>query len=305
MNRSPVLLTLAPAEPIGAALARLCGYEPGTLEQRRFPDGESYVRVASDVTGRTVVLVASLNDPDGRVPALLFTAATCRELGAAGVVLVAPYLPYMRQDRRFRDGEALAARLFASLLSSYVDSVVTVAPHLHRIADLSEIFPIETHVAPATDGMADWIAGHVRTPLVVGPDVESAQWVSEVARLAHAPWVCLRKTRSGDRSVTIEPPPAKVLQGRTPVLVDDIISTATTMVRAVHALREAGAPAPVCMAIHALFAAGAEQALRVAGARQVVTCDTIAHPTNAVSILPGLARTLVRAVESRPSPTTA
>lgn len=296
MKQPPVVYALEPAHALAAGLARCCGFQAGTLEQRRFPDGESYVRLAGGVEDRTVVLVATLDRPDSRVPALVLAAATCRELGAERVVLVAPYLPYMRQDRRFRDGEAVAARVFASLLSSHVDAVVTVAPHLHRIADLSDVFPVPAFAASADEAIASWISANVREPLVVGPDEESEQWVRAVAERCRAPWACLRKERSGDRRVTIERPEGFSLRGRTPVVVDDIVSTATTMAQAVRLLREDGAAAPVCIAIHALFAEGAETSLAEAGAGRVVTCDTVAHATNAISVLPALAEAVGKAI---------
>ncbi len=295
MEQPPVVYALEPAHALAGGLVERCGFAAGTIEQRRFPDGESYVRLAGDVDGRTVVLVATLDHPDEHVPALVLAAATCRELGARRVVLVAPYLPYMRQDRRFRDGEAIAARVFVTLLSSYVDALVTVAPHLHRIADLSDVCPVPSFVASADGAIAAWISRNIAAPILVGPDEESAQWVSAVAEGCSAPWTCLRKERSGDRRVAIERPVGFSLQGRTPVLVDDIVSTATTMAHAVRLLREDGASAPVCVAIHALFAEGAAEALVEAGAGRIVTCDTVAHATNAITVLPGLAEAVGRA----------
>lgn len=300
MAPPPVVFALDPAHALADGIVRQCGYEAGALEQRRFPDGESYVRLAGSVRGRVVVLVAALDHPDARVPALVFAASTCRELGARRIVLVAPYLPYMRQDRRFRDGEAVAARVFLGLLSSYVDALVTVAPHLHRIADLSEACPVPAFVASADEAIASWISANVPSPIVVGPDEESEQWVRAVAERCRAPWTCLRKKRSGDRQVAVERPDGFSLDGLTPVLVDDIVSTATTMARALRLLREDGASAPVCVAIHALFAEGAEASLLDVGAGRIVTCDTVAHATNAITVLPSLARAVERAVGESP-----
>lgn len=71
---------------------------------RRFPDGESYVRLDAPVGGRDALLVCGLDRPDERLLPLVFAAGAARELGAASVGIVAPYLGYLRQDRRFRDG---------------------------------------------------------------------------------------------------------------------------------------------------------------------------------------------------------
>jgi ribose-phosphate pyrophosphokinase len=100
------------------------GGATGLVQVHRFPDGEGRVRITGALGGEDVVLVAGLDRPDEKVVPLLFAAATARDLGAASVGLVAPYLPYLRQDRRFRGGEGVSARYFCRLLSSEFDWVV-------------------------------------------------------------------------------------------------------------------------------------------------------------------------------------
>lgn len=259
------------------------------LEHRRFPDGETYLRVVGEVKELEVAVVAQLGNPDALVPSLLFLADTLRDLGAVRVGLVAPYLPYMRQDARFQPGEAVTSVSFARLVSRYFDWLATVDPHLHRHATLGEIYTIATEVVPAAPAIAAWVQAQVERPCIVGPDEESAQWVREVASHIGCPHAVLRKTRHGDRSVSLSVPDLTVLQGRTPVLVDDIISSAHTMAEAVRALRAHGSAAPVCVGVHALFAGDAADLLRAAGAAQVVTCNTLPHATNAVDVTAALA----------------
>ncbi len=140
-----------------------------------------------DLTGRRVALVCTLDRPDPKLLPLLFAARTASELGDASVGLVAPYLAYMRQDRRFHTGEAVSARLFASILSPQFDWLVTVDPHLHRIHSLAAIYEMATRVLHAAPAIARWIAREVENPVLIGPDGESVQWVSEVARTTGAP----------------------------------------------------------------------------------------------------------------------
>lgn len=275
-------------------IARDLGGAAGTVEVHRFPDGEVRVRIPTPVAGEDVVLVAGLDHPDAKVLPLLFAAATARDLGAASVGLVAPYLPYLRQDRRFRAGEAVSARYFAGLLSRAVDWLVTVAPHLHRIATLDELFSIPTESLHAAPLLAEWIRGHVESPLVIGPDAESVQWVEAIAREVGAPYAVLQKGRMGDRRVEIALPDLSAHAGRRPVLVDDVVSTGCTMAESVRALRAEGWPAPICLAVHAIFAEGAYGALLEAGAASVVTCNTIAHASNAIDVQPLLARAVRR-----------
>src|SRR6516165_4278571 len=114
---SPVIFALPGNEAITGALATQLGAELGTSEVRRFPDGDSYVRLDTPVAGRAVILVCTLDRPDEKFLPLSFMATTARELGADRVGLVSPYLAYMRQDKRFRSGEAVSSVHFAKLLS--------------------------------------------------------------------------------------------------------------------------------------------------------------------------------------------
>jgi ribose-phosphate pyrophosphokinase len=285
----PVLFDLAGHGALAHGLATALGTEPGRIEQRRFPDGESYVRIDSPVAGRAVMLLAGLDRPDDKVLPLLFAAATARDLGAREVGLIAPYLAYMRQDARFRAGEGITSIYFARALSSAVDWLVTVDPHLHRRKSLSEIYSVPAVAMHAAPLLAEWIGGAVERPLLIGPDAESSQWVEAVARGAGAPSIVLEKQRRGDRAVDIAVPDIERWRDHTPVLVDDIVSTGRTMIETVRHLKRAGLRPPVCVAVHGVFAGDAYEALRAAGAARVITANTIHHDSNAIDVAPLIA----------------
>jgi ribose-phosphate pyrophosphokinase len=277
------------AEAAAAALARHLQAPLGAVESRRFPDGESYLRLASEVRDAEVVVVASLRDPDPQALGLWYLADTARELGARSVGLVAPYLPYMRQDRRFHPGEAITSRTFAEFISQRFDWLVTVDPHLHRIASLSEIYRVPVRAIASAPAIARWVGTQVNRPVVVGPDSESEQWARDVADRIGCPAIVLEKKRLGDRSVEISVPAAEAYADRTPVLIDDIISSARTMAVAVRQVRSAFGSAPICVGVHAVFAPDALQVLQQAGAARIVTCNTLPHETNAIDVLDDVA----------------
>lgn len=149
---TPLLFALEAELPLYAPLRRLLQVEPGEWEYRRFPDGESYLRIASPVAGRPCVLLADLSRPDAKFLPLQFFAATLRELGADCVGLVAPYLCYMHQDRRFQAGEA--ERL---LRESGVNQLVTSnsIPGRSATIDLSPLL-----VTPIREILADGSCSH-------------------------------------------------------------------------------------------------------------------------------------------------
>jgi len=281
---APLLFPLPGNEASCGRLAAGLGAEVGDIEVRRFPDGESYVRYLSAPEQRDIVLFCTLDRPDDKLLQLMFAAETARELGAASVGLVSPYLAYMRQDRRFNDGEAVTSAQFAKLLSGAFGWLVTIDPHLHRYAALEEIYSVPSAVLHAAPLISQWIAAEVSRPLLIGPDGESEQWVSSVARAANAPFVVLGKTRRGDRDVEVSVPEVERWRDHTPVLVDDIVSTAHTMIETVHHLRVAGMKPPVCIAIHAVFADDAYRELCATGIDRVVTANTIAHPSNGIDV---------------------
>jgi ribose-phosphate pyrophosphokinase len=278
------------ALPDSASLARrvgeLAAMPVGTVESRPFPDGETYLRIDADCKDKSVVLVCTLDRPNDKILPLVFLADAARALGAKRVGLVAPYLAYLRQDRQFLGGEAVTSRTFARLVSGYTDWLVTIDPHLHRYDTLNAIYNVPTRVVHAAPAVAAWIAAHVARPVVVGPDVESAQWVTDVARRVGAPSVVMRKERRSDRVVEVSAPDLQAYRHHTPVVVDDMVSSAQTMVQTVRRLVGAGLPAPVCVAVHALFTDTAEQALRDAGVVQIVTTTSVPHSTNMIDVVP-------------------
>ncbi len=282
---TPLVLPLPGAETAAAALAAHLQAPVGRVESRRFPDGESYLRLHDEPAGRDVVVVASLRDPDPQALRLWFLAQTARELGARSVGLVAPYLPYMRQDTRFAPGEAVTIGTFARFVSQAFDWLVTVDPHLHRIASLSEVYTVPADTVASAPAIARWVMQQVPDPVIIGPDSESEQWAGEVAARVGCPAIVLHKRRLGDRHVEVSVPDAQSHAGRSPVLIDDIVSSARTMAEAARHVRTAFGRAPVCIGVHAVFAPDALQVLLDAGAARVVTCNTLPHESNGIDVL--------------------
>lgn len=274
---------------LAQGLASGIGAELGVLTHRKFPDLESYLRFDTDVRGRHAIVACTLNDPDSKTVPLLLGAAALRDLGAARIGLVAPYLGYMRQDRRFRDGEAVTSTAFARLLSSAFDWLATIDPHLHRHRSLDEIYSIPSVAGHATPVLLDYLHKHPGNIFLIGPDEESEQWVSSLSQEAGVPHVTLRKTRFGDRNVNVKFSDLSEFAERTPVLVDDVISSGRTMEVAVAELRKLGFKVPVCLATHGVLAEDALARLKAQDAT-VVTTNTIPGSTATLDIHPLLAR---------------
>jgi ribose-phosphate pyrophosphokinase len=281
-----VVISYPGNESLTASIAKGINGIIGKIQMRHFPDGETYIRLVTDVLDNSVFVVASLHRPDDKFLSLVFLLRLLRDAGAASVTLVAPYLAYMRQDKQFKPGEAVTSTYFGEMLSPYIDKMVTVDPHLHRRKSLNEVYTAPCKVLHASRVISLWIKNSVANAVLIGPDSESEQWVSQVAKEADAPYFILNKERHGDRNIEISFPDTSSFRDRTPVLVDDIISTAHTMVVTVKRLLELGFNRPLCIGVHAIFADNSFRELQDAGAAQIVTCNTIAHRSNDIDLSP-------------------
>lgn len=258
--------------------------EKGNFEIRQFPDGETYVRVLSDVKERNVFIVCTLQQPDAKLLPLLFLCNLLRDLEVKSICLVAPYLAYMRQDKQFKMGEAITSQYFAKLISSLVDRLITIDPHLHRRTSMQEIYSIPCEVLHASALISEWIKNNISNAVLIGPDSESEQWVSEVAANAGVPFIVLQKIRHGDVYVEVHLPQMEEYKDCIPVLIDDIISTAHTMIETVLQLVNAGMKVPVCIGVHAVFSGTSYEELKKSGISKIISCNTIQHPSNGIDI---------------------
>ena len=283
----PILFNLDSDPSLFNALLEAMAANRGELEQRKFPDNESYLRVHSDCADQDVIIYCNLYQPDNKILRLLFLIYTVREMGAKKVGLITPYLPYMRQDKQFHPGECVSSRPFSQLMSAALDLLVTMDPHLHRYHSLDEIYTLKSTVVPAAPLIAEWIKKNVAVPLLIGPDTESEQWVSEVARMAEAPFQILQKIRHGDTEVEISSPQLEQYPDATPVLVDDIISSGHTMLETIQHLKNAGMKRPVCIGVHGIFSGDAF--IQLEQVADVITTQCIPHPSNRIDIAQPLA----------------
>lgn len=262
----------------------------------RFPDGESRVTVPTSLPD-TVIFMLSLDQPNGKLIELLLARSAAGKHGCKKAILVAPYLCYMRQDIEFEPGQAVSQMIIGDLLSRHFDAVITVDPHLHRIHSLSEAFTQCTAISLSAAGLigshiGNNLAAAKPNSLLVGPDEESAQWVKVAAEESGLPWCVASKIRSGDRKVAVSLPNGEY-EGVHAILLDDVISSGHTIKEATLALLEAGCCGVDVACTHALFAEGAEQALKTAGVGQVISCNSIPHPSNGIDLSTLLAEALL------------
>lgn len=276
-------------------LAEAAGLAAHAVERHCFPDEELKLRLPFAESGQvpeTLVLYRSLDRPNDKLVELLLIARHARERGVVRLVLVAPYLAYMRQDIAFRPGEIVSQRIVGGFLADLFDAVITVDPHLHRIERLDQAIPLEHAIAlSGAPRLAALIAEKRDAPVLLGPDAEAHQWVASAAATTGFEFGVCRKVRHGDREVEIVLPEVDV-NGRRVVLMDDVASSGHTLARAAEQLIQAGAASVDVAITHALFAGDALAVIKAAGVDDIWSTDCIAHASNAVTMAPPLAEAL-------------
>jgi ribose-phosphate pyrophosphokinase len=273
------------------SLARALGLPLHEVSLHRFPDGEGLPLAPLGAFDRLIVY-RSLDRPDAKLLPLLLLADAARRTGVGKLVLVAPYMPYLRQDAVFAAGQPVSRDVVGRLLGDAFDMVLTVQPHLHRTHHLAAVFaPAQIQAISAADTLAHAI-GAEGDPIIVGPDAESRPWAQSIAARLGAPHLVLAKMRLGDRQVRIQVPADADLTDRRVVLIDDICSTGNTLRVAVQVLLAAGAARVEIVVVHALIGESDLEGLLAEGVAKFTSTDSCAHPTNRISLADLLARRL-------------
>ncbi len=276
-------------------LAESAGLAVQGVDRHRFPDAELKLTLPFAETQafpESLVIYRSLDCPNDKLVELLLLARHARQRGVTRLVLVAPYLAYMRQDIAFHPGEIVSQGIVGGFLAELFDAVITVDPHLHRIERLEQAIPLDDAVAlSGAPRLAELIAEKRPGALLLGPDEEARQWVAQAAGITGVEYGVCHKQRRGDRDVAITLPEIEVA-GRRVVLMDDVASSGVTVARAAEALLAAGAASVDLALTHALFAGDALAVIREAGVGEIWSTDCIAHDSNSIAMAPVLAEAL-------------
>jgi len=281
------LFALQTTRDLGARVAAALGCELAAHEEREFDDGEHKVRPLGEVRGADIYILQSLHgEPrctaNDKLIRLLFFASALRDHGAARITAVLPYLAYARKDRRTQPFDPVNSRYVAQLIEAAgIDAVVAL--EVHNVAAFDNGFRVPSVHVGADAVLAPRVAQLLEdedTVVVASPDpggIKRAQLFRETLVRAlgrDCGSAYLEKRRVGDLvSGTLL---AGEVRGATVVLVDDLISTGTTLARAARTCLEHGAREVIACAAHGLFAAGAEQPLLASGLTTVLITDSIA-----------------------------
>lgn len=263
-------------------LAAEAGWELASTELKRFPDGESYVRVVSPLDRKDVVIVSATFPDSNIIETLLLHDAVVRRKPSS-VRLLVPYYGYQRQDKLFKEGESVSAEVIAGILDNKFDEILTVDLHAEGVSKYIRNTKTKNFVA------SPQIAKHFRKrkiDIVISPDggLRAVEYAKMAAKEIGCDYDYFLKERIDSANVKLYPKKVDV-KDKTVLIVDDIIATGGSMIAAMKRLKELGARHIYAGCTHGLFTGNALPKLREL-ADEVISTDTIETEASAVSVAP-------------------
>ncbi|MDO7908510.1 ribose-phosphate pyrophosphokinase [Paenibacillus sp. JX-17] len=283
---------------LAAQIAEKLGVQLGPIKLSRFESGEIYVHYEESIRNCDVFIVQSLSHPINELfVELLIMIDAAKRASARTINIIVPYYGYARQERKSAPREPISAKMVADVLTTVGASrVVTMDLHAPAIQGFFNI-PVD-HLTTL-----DLISGYlrdkkIRNPVVVSPDAGRASMAEKLASRLDSPFAIMIKKRPAHNQSVITHLIGDV-EGRTPIIIEDLIDTGTTIVNVVESLKERGAEDVIVCATHGLFSGNALQKLEHPGIQEVVVTDSIALPeqhSDRFTVLP-VSAMLARAVQ--------
>jgi len=265
-------------------LAKTLKAKLAKVEIKRFPDEECYVRIDDDLSDEDVFLVQT-SWPDKNIVEILLIQDAIKEFEVSSLTTVVPYFGYARQDKQFKPGEPISARAIARAIQMNTDEFITVDVHAPSVIDWFD--SISAHNVAAYPQIGKHLKGK-GIELILSPDEGRADNAKRVADVVNCESDYLVKERLDGDTVKMTPKKLDV-KGKKVAIVDDIISTGGTIVKAAEQLRKQGAVKIYAVCTHGVFAANALPRLE-AVCDEVCTTDTIENPKTCVTVAPEIAR---------------
>lgn len=266
-------------------LARSLNAPIASVESKRFPDKECYVRILDDLTGEHAILVQTTY-PDENIIELLLLQEAIREFEIEKLTTVIPYYGYARQDKKFNPGEPISAKCLAKHFQMASDAFITVDIHEEEIMNWFDIPAKNISGMPQIGSYFKSLSPHI----IIAPDKGALNLAKSVAEIIGGSWDYLEKTRIDGENVEMKTKSLDV-SGKDVVIVDDIIATGGTIIEATKHLKSQGATKVHAACTHGLFAKNALPRLKEV-CDSVISTDTIENEASVVSVAPEIAKVL-------------
>ncbi|MFB5761940.1 ribose-phosphate diphosphokinase [Paenibacillus medicaginis] len=282
---------------LARAICDKLGVELGKIKLSRFKSGEIYVHYEESIRNCDVFLVQSLAHPINELfVELLVMIDAAKRASARTINIIIPYYGYARQERKSAPREPISAKMVADVLTTVGASRV-VTLDLHAAA-IQGFFNIPVDHLTALDLISEYLrTSGIEKPVIVSPDAGRASMAEKLANRMDSPFSIMIKKRPAHNESVITHLIGDV-EGRTPVIIEDLIDTGSTIVNVVEGLKEKGAGEAIVCATHGLFSGSALEKLKHPYIREIVITDSIQLPEEVpdrLTVLP-VAPMLARAV---------
>jgi len=259
-------------------------------ELRVFPDGESKINIRAKLKKGKIIVVQSTFPPvDSNLIQALALISKAKQY-STNVIAVIPYLGYARQDQEFLPGEIVTIKVIANLFKASGASKIIVVDIHSKIA-LNQ-FKIPSKNVSAVPNLVNYFKKlRLKEPLVVSPDLGGASRAKEFAKHFGTKYISLKKQRNRKTGkVLIKSSNHKEVKGRDLVLVDDMISTGGSIIKATQFLKKQKCKRVFVACTHALLMNNAEKKIRKAGVSQIISTNTIPGKTSKVDVSSSIAK---------------
>jgi ribose-phosphate pyrophosphokinase len=269
------------SQKLAANIAQHMGDTLCPLETHKFPDGERYIRIKGEVDDGVVVVQSTGYPQDENLLELFLILKTLQNMKVKYVRVVIPYFGYGRQEKRFKDGEAISAEVVCQLIQfAGASEVYSVNLHEDGICNL---FNIPAYNLSAMPVVADYLKDNLENPVILAPDKGALGFAREIASILGCEYDYLDKIRISSEKVETKPKNLDV-EGREAVIIDDIISTGGTIVNACQILRKHGSSRIVVSCVHPVMVEDALLKIYAAGADEVIGTDTLKSEVSTLSV---------------------
>ena len=270
-------------------LANELGVSSINVEIKRFPDEEGYVRLGceldSDLDNEEIILLQNTY-PDEKIIELFLLQDAIHEYNIKKLTTIVPYYGYARQDKKFNPGECISARALAKHIELNTDEIILIDIHAKTIVNW---FTKPVHELSAMYQIGRFLTDY-SPDIIMAPDKGAIDRASTVAKVLNTDFDYLEKTRIDGHTVTMKAKSLDV-KNKTVAIIDDIIATGGTIIKATHELKSQGATSVFAACTHGLYTSGAMSKL-IECCDKVISTDTLESETSLVSLAPEIAKFL-------------
>lgn len=289
----PIIIPGSNSLALAKSLAQITGFALARVSTRKFPDGESYVRIDSKISGDAIIVQSAFPNQNDSIIEMALLADAAKGAGAKMLKAVIPYFPYARQDKKFQDGEALSIRAVAGVLKNAgFGEIITVDAHFHRKPGKFDFYGLSMINVSAGRILLDFVRKAIPDFSVIGPDFGSSDIIESAGggETLKKEKVCpacgnnslLCKCGGSEKSYEARISGDFDFAGKNVVILDDMIASGTTMIKAIDKVRQGGANRIAAVASHGLFLKGSLKILQEKTDLLAVT-DSIQTPASKVS----------------------